>query len=493
MRLDQLILDGEYECDKEFPGEIEISEIASKTNAITENSLFILVESINLGIDRIINYVKAKRPLILVCEKEKAKVEFDFPVVYVKNARLMTALIYSRFYEVDYSKTKFIGVTGTNGKSSTAEMIRKILRYSGASTGFIGTGKIEINGDRISDENYSMTTPDPDILYPAIRKMQDRGCEYAVMEVSSHALYFDKVTPIPFELSLFTNLSQEHLDFHNDIDGYFLTKLKLFSQTKKAVFNFDDSYSKKAFEMFSGEKSSVGIIWGASAVAKDIKNRGFLGMDYIYREEKRAMKISLKLAGAYNIYNSLMAIRAAIMLGIRPCIAKEAIEDMEKIEGRFEIINSDVHIIIDYAHTPYALESFLKSVNSIKSPRQRLSLVFGCGGDRDRIKRPIMGKIAEENADFVIITTDNSRNENEKDIISDILEGMSKTEKRKVITSRQKAIEYAILSANSGDVVTLVGKGHERYNIDKNGYHFFDEREIIRSALEKRKNAEHLL
>lgn len=493
MRLDQLILDGEYECEASFPGELEISDIASKANAITDNSLFVLVESINLSIDRIINYVKAKRPLVLVCEKEKVNCDFDFPVIFVKNARLMTALIYSRFYGVDYSKTKFIGITGTNGKSSTAEMIRKILVHSGYSTGFIGTGKIEIGEKRLSGENYSMTTPDPDILYESIRKMQEIGCDFIVMEVSSHALYFDKVAPIPFELSVFTNLSQEHLDFHRDINEYFLSKLKLLSQTKKAVFNLDDRYSKKAFEMFLGEKSTVGIIWGADAVARDIKNRGFLGMDYIYREEKRAMKIRLKLAGAYNIYNSLMAIRAAVMLGVRPCIAKEAIENIEKIDGRFEIINSDIHIIIDYAHTPYALESFLKSINSIKTARQRLSVVFGCGGDRDKTKRPLMGKISEENADFVIITTDNSRNEKESDIISDILDGMSAPEKRKVITSRQKAIEYAIISANDEDVVALIGKGHEKYNIDKSGYHFFDEREIISNALNKRKQTEHLL
>lgn len=486
MKLSKLLENVEYSKNIDIPIDIEISHIASRVDTISENSLFILVESINFKVENILSYVRLKKPLIMIAEEKICKEKYDFPVIFVKNARKAMAHVYSSFFDIDYSRLKIIGITGTNGKTSTATMLYTILREAGKMCGFIGTGKIEISGESLCDDFYTMTTPDPDLLYKSLKEMQMHGCEYVVMEASSHALYFEKLAPIYFELSVFTNLSEEHLDFHQDVQSYFNSKLKLFDKSKLAVFNIDDKFGKQAYNKFKGEKYGVGIIWQADAFARDISNNGFLGMEYIYKETARAIKIKLALAGAYNIYNSLLAIKSAIALGIKPCIAKAAIESIQKIEGRFEIINSDINVIIDYAHTPYALECFLRSLNSIKLNSQKLTVVFGCGGKRDKQKRPIMGKIAEENSDFVIVSSDNSRDENETDIISDILEGMSHSKKQKVIISRKKAIEYAILNAKCGDVIAIVGKGHEKYNIDKKGIHPFSERDIIEKCLKER-------
>lgn len=488
MRLSDLIYEDEYFCEKSIPRNIEITEIAARVEELTENSLFILIESIKYDVKNIINYIKTRPPKIIVCDK-KLNLSIDGSyVLYVKNPRKIMAHIYSRFYSIDYSKFKSIGITGTNGKTSTATLLYKILRFDGNKTGFIGTGKIEIDGTAISDETYSMTTPDPKLLYSSIKKMEEENCKYIVMEISSHALFFDKIAPIPIEIGMFTNLSAEHLDFHENVEEYYKCKLKLFDQCKIGIFNNDDPYSRRAGKESSCKIFTVGILWSSDVMAREISQESFHEMSYIYKESCRIFKVKLSLVGAYNIYNSMFAIKAAILLGVRPCVAKRAVFGV-RVEGRFEIIEDGITIIIDYAHTSFALENLLKSINSLKKSGQKLTLVFGCGGNRDRYKRPQMAKIAEKYADFSIVTSDNSRDESESQIISDILEGFSKTENRKVISSRKNAIEYAILNSKEDEIIAVVGKGHERYNIDKNGVHYFDEREIIRVALEKKKQS----
>jgi UDP-N-acetylmuramoyl-L-alanyl-D-glutamate--2,6-diaminopimelate ligase len=380
-----------------------------------------------------------------------------------------------------------VGITGTNGKTTTATILHKILLHSGVHTGFIGTGKILIGEKQISDKRYSMTTPDPHVLYKVIKEMETDGCRIIVMEVSSHALYFDKVAPIIFDIGVFTNFSSEHMDFHKNTENYFNAKLKLFTQCKNAIFNMDNKHCRTAYEKAECKKTAIGIIWDAPITAREIEMRGFSGSEYIYQDSKRIFKVKLRLGGAYNIYNSMLAIAAAIELGIAPCEAKKAVSKISEIDGRLEVVNDSVTVIIDYAHTEDALLNVLKFIKSNINMGQKLITVFGCGGERDKTKRPKMGKIAEEISDLVIVTTDNSRHEAESEIIKDILSGFKGTAKRKVITSRTAAIEYAILSANDGDVIAVIGKGHERYNIDKFGYSDFDERTIIYNAIKRRK------
>ncbi len=486
MKLERLIYNQEFSCDKDIK-EIEINDIATHADDIGEHTLFVIIKSIKFDVNKIISYILCKKPAAIICEPDVPVYSDTVPILRASNTRRILPFLYSQFYEIDYGKMRFAAVTGTNGKTSTATMLAHILSHSGMRVGFIGTGKIVADKKRLSDSKYSMTTPDPHTLYSAIKEMEKAGCDTVVMEVSSHALYFDKVLPIPFEVSIFTNLSHEHIDFHGDMESYYQTKSKLFLQTKNGVFNMDDAYSKRCSEECSCSKIRIGIINSGDTMADEVNMHGLSGSEYIYREKNRLFKVRLNIGGAYNIYNSMMAISAAMVMGVHPCIAKNAISNLESIDGRLEKIEDDITVIIDYAHTEAALRNVLKMLKSTQNQEQKLTTVFGCGGERDREKRPRMAKIAEEYSDFIIVTTDNSRNESVAEILSDILMGFTETKKRKVITSRKNAIRSAILAANTGDIVAVIGKGHERYNIDKNGYHNFDEREIIKEALSERR------
>ena len=298
------------------------------------------------------------------------------------------------------------------------------------------------------------------------------------------------MAPIPFEIGIFTNLAHEHLDFHNTEESYFNSKLKLFAQCKIGIFNCDDKYSRKASNEVECESISTGILWPADAMAREIVQKGISGSEYIYKEKSLIFKAKILLPGAYNIYNSLLAIKTAIRLGIKPCCVKEALLSLTAIDGRFEATVDKIIVIRDYAHTPEALENLLKTVKSLKKSKQNVITVFGCGGERDKTKRPVMAEIAEKNSDFVIVTNDNPRGENENEIISDILKGFKDTAKRTVISDRKRAIEYAIMNTVQNDIVVIAGKGGESYIIDKAGYHHFSEKEIIEKALSRRNEEE---
>ncbi len=486
MRLNDIIHKDEYITNDIISNEVEVKELTRKDEKITEDCLFFLLKSIKNATESIINNIKKNKPCAIVTEKAFIEEKLDVPVLYVENVRRTMAIAFSRFYSIDYKKTKFIAVTGTNGKTTTATLIKEILLKEGESVGFIGTGKIEINGNAINEEYYSMTTPDPEVLYPKIADMQNAGCKYIVMEASSHALYFDKLAPIPFEIGIFTNLSQEHLDFHKELDSYYEAKLKLFSSCKIGIFNCDDRYSRKAFATVKCKSYSIGILWPGDVMAREIIQEGLLGTEYIYRENALIFKVKMRLVGTYNIYNSMLAIKALILLGFKPCRIKKALSEISSIEGRFEIRDGSPLVIRDYAHTPDALENLLKTIKSLKNPKQNMIIVFGCGGERDKSKRHLMAKIAKKYCYFSVVTSDNSRSEPLSEIIADILSGFDETNKRHVITDRKKAIEYAIINAENNDVVIIAGKGCENYIIDKDGTHPFNEKDIIEQAILKR-------
>ena len=485
MDISKLVFEEEIISDKMIPS-VNIEKITSVPDEISDDTLFVLLKSTRFNEEEILSKALNKNPAVIICGKETL-IPKKIPVIRTENTRKLLPFIYARFYGIDFSKTRFVAITGTNGKTSTATMISHILSYSGQKVGFIGTGKISIDGKNIAHSNYSMTTPDPHLLYYVIKEMQNEKCDTIIMEVSSHALYFDKVLPIPFTVSVFTNLSPEHLDFHKDMQNYYETKIKLFEKTKIGIFNMDDAYSKKASQETSCQKYGIGIIQKADAVARDVLLNGIFGSEYIYRELNRNFKVKLKLGGAYNIYNSMLAIAAAIKLGVKPCIAKTAVSNIESIEGRLDIIRSDITVIIDYAHTEEAFKNVLKSIKSSKTFGQKLITIFGCGGNRDKTKRPKIAEISELYSDFVIVTSDNSREESEQDIINDIIKGFKNSEKYTVIPSRENAIKDTVLNAKAGDIIAIIGKGHEKYNIDKYGYHEFNERKIIEDTLNERK------
>ena len=465
---------------------LEIDKIERQSEKITDTTLYFHLPGVKYDTRKIIPQILNKNPCAIVTEDKSAYPKTKIPIIEVKSARRAYAYAMSAFCGIDYSKLIFIGITGTNGKTTTATMLKAILEYSGKKVGFIGTGKIISNGIPLSGEDYSMTCPDPDILYPAIKRIEDDGCEIIVMEVSSHALALEKVAPIPFFIGIFTGISSEHMDFHKTMESYFSEKAKLIERATYAIINYDDKGGKVLYEKHKEKSQRIGILWQTDISATDVENLGLYGSKYIYKTEKFLTAVTLKIPGIYNIYNSMMAFTAAVKLGIKPCIAKVGLYQLQYVEGRCEFRQSDITVIVDYAHTPFALENLLKTVNCSKKDRQNMILVFGCGGERDAEKRPEMARIAEKYCNKVIVTNDNPRSEPEQNIIADIVSGFKKPIYG-VISDRRDAILHTVKNASVGDVVIIAGKGHERYICDKSGYHPFDERLIINEALSLRR------
>ena len=460
-------------------------KITSKINLTDSNTIYFHLKQVGKK-DYLFPTFINEPPFVTVCEHDISGNIDNVPLIKVNNSRKALAYACSSESKIDYSKTKIIGITGTNGKSSTSEILCKILREAGYSTGYIGTGKIRINDTLINEPTYSMTTPDPELLYPIISRMINEGCQYIVMEISSHAIALSKIAPIHFECGIFTNLSREHMDFHNEMEGYYKTKLSLFNNCKCGIFNMDDEYSSRAYYEVRIPKFSVGVLNKADAYITDLKYSGIYGSSFFYREKNMIFKMKINLGGYYNIYNSLLAVKCAIALGISPCITKKALLSLDKIPGRLERIEDGITVIIDYAHTPLAFENVLKTINQSKKIGQNTIAVFGCGGERDKTKRKEMGKIAEVLCDWSIVTEDNSRSEPFEMIKSDILSGTQNTDKFTVIKSRSQAIKYAIIHAKKNDIVAIIGKGDEKYLIDENGYQPYSEKNIVIDALKER-------
>ena len=485
MKIEDIIPSDEFTVKKH--GGIDVSKCVSNFRCADRSSLLFLLPGITFDTYTIIpKYLKAE-PAAIVTEKISEFPKTKIPLIEVKNARRAFAYASSAISKTDYSKLKFIGVTGTNGKTSTATMIYRILKSYGRKCGFIGTGKIEFSEKRYTDDKYSMTSPDPDVLYPTIREMQLDGCEIIVMEASSHALFLEKLAPIVFEIGIFTGLSHDHLDFHKDINSYFTAKERLIKSSKRAIINYDDPYGKILYEKYRNRATGVGVIWQSDVSAREVENKGLSGLNYIYRTKEFSTKVALPLPGLYNVYNSMLAFDAAVKMNVTPKCIKESLAAMEPIEGRCECIHADITVIVDYAHTPKALESILKTASHAKPCGCKITLVFGCGGERDTEKRPKMAAIAEKYADKIIVTNDNPRSEAEDKIINDILSGFTGS-RHGVITDRSVAITHAVKSASAKDIVIIAGKGHEKYIYDKSGYRPFDEKSIIYSALELRKS-----
>ncbi len=453
---------------------------------INADSVFFLTKKAN-GERRYESLELNVRPYAIVCEADDAEVIQGVRTLIVDDARSALSMACVNYCGVDLAAIRFIGITGTNGKTTVAETVFNILRFAGHSVGLFGTGRIRLNDELISDRYYSMTTPDPEVLYPTIAKMQKAGCEYIVMEVSSHALRLGKVAPIFYDVCAFTNLSPEHTDFHPDIEDYYRTKLSLFKKCKMGIFNLDCSFSARAYREANCEKHSVGIIRRADVYATDVQQRGLDGTSFYYREQGLIFGIDLHAPGAFNVYNALIALKCAILLGIKPCIAKRAVNTMEGTPGRMELLRTDIDVIVDYAHTPLAFENALKSIYSAKNTRQRLIVVFGCGGNRDKAKRSEMGRISAKYADLVIITEDNSRLEQRDMILADIAEGITSKERLVIIPDRRDAIFRAITTAVSGDIIAILGKGCENYIIDADGYRDYSDKDTAKEALELRR------
>lgn len=468
MLLKELLCNVEYEGD----GEIEITSVESSSLTVKEGSAFVCIKGYETDGHKYAKNAAEKGASVIIAQDD---VEASCPVVKVKDTRRCLAIMCNEFYGNPSKEFKLVGITGTNGKTTTTFLIKQILEKAGQKVGLIGTNQI-----MIGDEIYpaSRTTPDSFELQGLFRKMADSRVDTVVMEVSSHALYLDRVYGSDFDVGVFTNLTQDHLDFHKTMENYRDAKAILFDICKKGVINTDDKNGEFIAKSAKCQVMTYGVDESADINAKNVTLEQ-KGVSF----EINNKKYSLGVPGKFSVYNALSAIGALKALGVDDEIIREGLSEAKGVRGRAEVVpvSENFTVLVDYAHTPDGIENILKTAKGFA--KGRVVILFGCGGDRDNTKRPIMGEIASSLADFCIVTSDNPRTEDPMSIINEILPGVKG--EHVVIENRREAIEYAIKYAQKDDVIILAGKGHEDYQqIGKEKIHF-DEVEILMELKEK--------
>lgn len=452
---------------------LEVHEVRYDSRAVQPGDLFVAIRGYATDGHQYIEKALAQGAVAIVCEEAPA----GAPAVLVANSRAALAdIAANRFGHPAHAMT-MIGVTGTNGKTTTTYLVKHILEAQGHKVGLIGTNQNLIGDEVIETER---TTPESYELHALFARMRDAGCTHVIMEVSSHSLVLDRVRGIPFAVGAFTNLTQDHLDFHKSMEEYRKAKAILFSMCRKGVINLDDPVADKMVAdaqcpvlTFSAQSDA------ASLSAKNLQLHAD-GVDFICATEGSLARVHLGIPGMFSVHNALCALGCAVALDIPLERAALALGDAHGVKGRAEVVPTptDYTVLIDYAHSPDGVENILKAVRGFS--KGRVVAIFGCGGDRDRTKRPKMGAIAAQLADFCIVTSDNPRTEQPEAIIDDILEGMrdSKTP-REVICDRREAIRWALAHAQKDDTLVFMGKGHETYQEINHVKHHLDEREEI--------------
>jgi len=433
----------------------------------------------------------------VVCEEIPKSWSSSQLFLKVRDSRKALAQIAKCFYENASDKLSLIGITGTNGKTSTVGMIKCILEVNEFKTGLIGT-----NGYQIGHEFYESerTTPDSLELHEIFHQMWKQGCKAVVMEVSSHALTLQRTTGLEFAIAVFTNLTHDHLDFHSSMENYAEAKKQLFDGLGKdaiAIVNADDPYAEKMLKDCEAKIVRCGVVNARHKQTKpnlDILAKVFSytinGTSAIIDDGKNSMMHQFRSIGKFNMYNTIEAYAVGLALGFERIHIIRGLMKCPPVRGRMQQVWSKDHrcAIVDYSHTPDALENVLNTLWLVKPESGRIITLFGCGGDRDRNKRPIMGEIAEKNSDIIIITSDNPRSEDPEKILDEIEAGMSKTKNFYRITDRKKAIRKAITLLTRGDVALIAGKGHETYQeIGGKKFHF-DDKEIIESIFREQED-----
>lgn len=405
--------------------------------------------------------------------------------IVVTDTHAAYATICAKWFGNPADALTLVGVTGTNGKTSVTYMMKKILEAAGHKVGLVGTIQNMIGDEVIASQN---TTPNAYELNSLFQRMKEEGCSHVVMEVSSHALDQCRVYQLNFDVAVFTNLTQDHLDYHGTMENYLAAKKRLFSMCKTAVINKDDEYAAELVNGLDCEIVTYSTGNDATFSAKAIQYKP-AQVEYELVSNTILRHIRLHVGGQFSVYNSMASAIAAVQLGVSDELVAKALDSLKGVKGRAEVVptDRDFTVIIDYAHTPDGLKNILKTFKECK--KNRLIVLFGCGGDRDKTKRPLMGGVAVRLADYCIITSDNPRTEDPSAIIEDILTGVSGVKTPyKVIENRIEAIRYAISMAEKDDIIVLAGKGHETYQILKEGTIHLDEREVVREALAKLKD-----
>ena len=472
---------------------VSIQDITADSRAVKPNSLFIALDGATVdGHNYIDKAVDAGAVAVIV--SKPVTVPADVCVITVDDTRQAMMVCVPYFFDYPANRMRMVGVTGTNGKTTTTHMIRHILKAQGFKVGVIGTVHI-----MIGDTSYPIhnTTPDVVDLQHILHQMVQENVEYCVMEVSSHALALGRVSGVEFDTAVFTNLTQDHLDFHKTFENYLAAKCKLFEQVsapnqvkdnKGAVINIDDSYGYPVMEKTTAPTITYSTLGKSTLNASDV-HMSTKNSQYTVNYKGESYPVSMNTTGLFNVYNTLAAIGACLQEGISMEAIDTALKTFSSVPGRFELIEEgqDFAVVVDYAHTPDGLQNILETAKAIKE--NRIIIVFGCGGDRDATKRPIMGRIAAEYGDKIYVTSDNPRTEDPVQIVKDVEVGVKEALREgtsyEVIVDRREAINHAIHDAKAGDIVIIAGKGHENYQILKNETIHFDDREEARKALKE--------
>ena len=483
MKLFDLINEKEVLNPTENWGTIEASGVCCDTRTIKEGDAFFALAGVNSDGAKYAQEAAEKGASCVVAEKEFENA-LSVPTVLVRDVREAFARACFAAARDPQKKIKIVGVTGTNGKTTITNVIKKILTDAGKKCAMFTTVGYDVCGAFYPS---SHTTPPPEKLAPLFAEAYKNGAEYAVMEVSSHAVAQKRIGALSFEVGIFTNITRDHLDYHKTMEEYTRVKASFFAHCKHAVINLDD---ERAHDIAAGAFGEVHFVSAKKDAEYRIEDISITpdGMSYTLGTADEKTSIELAVAGDFNIYNTAEAAIACMLLGIEKKDIICSLADFGGVAGRMETVAKNAlpyTVIIDYAHTPDALIKALSACRKIT--RGTLFCVFGCGGNRDRGKRFEMGDIATRLADIAVITSDNPRNEEPADIIADIVSGVQDGRTNYVtIVSRKEAIEYALENAKAGDVILLAGKGHETYIIDKEGTHYFSEKDVVMNFTERK-------
>jgi len=498
MILDNLLKEINY---KKICGntEMDIKSLSINSKNKSKNSLFIAIDGFkHNGHD----YIKeaASNGAIASIVQKKVSAPLSMTMVMVDSTREVLPILCRNFYRNPSSSFKLIGITGTNGKTTTCYLINSILNMAGMKTSLITTVESFLDGKKVS---FKRTTPESPDLNDFFDKSRKEKIDAACMEISSHSIDLHRIDYLDFDYFVFTNLSQDHLDYHKDMAGYFNVKKKLFLKEyrkiyggKKAIINVDDNYGKEIFESTDLKRISYSLRSNRESIwASNIKN-SISGIEVnINTSDGKILSISSPLCGYFNIYNILAAIGVCLDMGIDNKSIQEGVRSLSGVRGRFEKLDSDNRfaVIVDYAHTPDGLEKVLTTIKQILKSGGKIITVFGCGGDRDMGKRKIMGRISGKYADFTILTSDNPRTEDPDSIIRMIEEGLIESESKEYIkeVDRKKAIFMALEMASKNDVIIIAGKGHEDYQEFKDYRIPFSDRYVAEEWLFKKNERKH--
>lgn len=460
----------------------DVTGIFYDSRNVIKGSVFVAIKGFNVDGHRFINEAINNGALAVILENDHAIPDEIFlhthtAKILVKDSRTALAEISKGFYKNVSEKIKLIGITGTKGKTTTSFIIKSILETAGIKTGLLGTIANYIGDKKIES---SLTTPESNDLNELLLEMYNNGCNYVVMEVSSHALALKRVYGLNFSAAVFTNISSDHLDFHKNFENYLSAKKILFdnlSLSAFGVYNVDDKSSPKIIENRVAPLYSLGKMPGADFIIKNI-SYNLDGTYFTIENKNHDYEITTSLVGEFNAYNAAFAFAATTLLGIGPDKAVKGIKNTPQVPGRFEMTgNGGKKVVIDYSHNADSLEKTLLAIKNIVGNKHPLYTVFGCGGNRDRTKRPVMGKIACDLSKKVFITSDNPRNENPMDIIKEIESGIEKPN-YEIIEDREEAIKRAISKSEPGAVILIAGKGHETYQEIKGVRRHFSDREV---------------